>query len=144
MNEGSRFVVLDTNVVLDLLHFDDTLTRPLRTALEAGELRGAASEATFAEWTRVLAYPVFGLAPARQAELTARYRAWCDFFAPPPVPGVACCRDRDDQKFLEIAAGLAIPLVSRDRAILQLRRRRNPLPRIFSPLESCAWLAERP
>ena len=141
MNEAPRLIVLDTNVVLDLLHFDDALTRPLRTALEAGRLRGAVSEASFTEWTRVLAYPAFGLAPARQIELTARYRAWCEWFTPPAVPGVARCRDRDDQKFLDLAAGLAIPLVSKDRAVLKLRRRQNPLPRIFSPAEACQWLA---
>ena len=55
MNEAPRLIVLDTNVVLDLLHFDDALTRPLRTALEAGRLRGAVSEASFTESTRVLA-----------------------------------------------------------------------------------------
>jgi predicted nucleic acid-binding protein len=142
LNEGQRLIVLDTNIVLDILHFDDTQTRPLRAALENGMLRGAVSEATFGEWTRVLAYPVFRLSPARQAERSATYRAWCEFFTPPAVTGVARCRDRDDQKFLDLAAGLAIPLVSKDRAVLKLRRRRHPQPRIFSPLDACAWLAD--
>ena len=141
MNEGPRLIVLDTNVVLDILHFDEALTRPLRTALETGILHGAVSEATFGEWTRVLAYPVFRLSPAHQAERSATYRAWCDFFTPPAVTGVARCRDRDDQKFLDLAAGLSIPLVSKDRAVLKLRRRRHPQPLIFSPLDACAWLA---
>lgn len=143
MNDSLRLIVLDTNVVLDILHFDDILSRPLRGALETGKLRGAVSEATFGEWTRVLAYPAFRLAPARQAELAAMYRAWCEFFTPPPVSGVARCRDRDDQKFLDLAAGLQIPLVSKDRAVLKLRRRRHPQPRIFSPTDACLWLADR-
>ena len=142
MNDSLRLIVLDTNVVLDILHFDDTLSRPLRGALETGKLRGAVSEATFGEWTRVLAYPAFRLAAARQAELAAMYRAWCEFFTPPAVTGVARCRDRDDQKFLDLAAGLQIPLVSKDRAVLKLRRRRHPQPRIFTPPDACRWLAD--
>jgi hypothetical protein len=31
--------VIDTNVVLDLLHFDDATARPLRIALEGGRVR---------------------------------------------------------------------------------------------------------
>jgi len=68
-------VVLDTNVVLDLLFFDDAAARPLRLALEDGRMRCVVSGATFDEWRRVLGYPEFGLDAARQAALLARYRA---------------------------------------------------------------------
>jgi uncharacterized protein len=72
---SNPFVVIDTNVVLDLLHFDDATARPLRLALEAGRVRCAVTEATLGELRRVLAYPEFGLDEARQAELFARYQA---------------------------------------------------------------------
>jgi hypothetical protein len=70
--------VIDTNVVLDLLHFDDVAARPLRLALEDGRVRCVVSDSTLAEWRRVLAYPEFGLDSAQQATLFARYEALAD------------------------------------------------------------------
>jgi len=68
-------LVLDTNVVFDLLHFDDATARPLRLALEDGRVRCVVTDATLAEWQRVLAYPEFALDPVQQAALFARYQA---------------------------------------------------------------------
>jgi putative PIN family toxin of toxin-antitoxin system len=139
-------LVLDTNVVLDLLHFDDAVARPLRQALEAGRVRCAASAATLDEWRRVLAYPEFGLDPARQVALLARYRALAE-----PVDGVdegaglPRCSDPDDQKFVELAAAAgAAALVSKDRALLGLRRRCAPLFRVMTVAEAARWLDEIP
>lgn len=157
-------LVLDTNVVLDLLHFDDATVRPLRHALEYGRVRCAVSDATFDEWRRVLAYPEFALGPKQQAALVERYRVLSDMAKtvegdtdPPsegaPVHyGLACpswrkpvrnalphCSDRDDQKFIELAA-MAQGLVSKDRAVLKLRRRCAPYFRIMTPAEAVRWL----
>ena len=133
-------VVLDTNVVLDMLHFDDPIARPLRHALESGRLRGAATLASFDEWQRVLAYPAFALDAGRQAERIARYRAACTFFEAPALAGVPRCADADDQKFLDLAAALGVPLVSKDRAVLALRRRCAPLFPIMTPAAAAGWL----
>ena len=133
--------MLDTNVVLDLFHFQDPTVRALRSALGAGRLRAAVSEATFDEWQRVLAYRCFGLTPAQQHQRVAQYRECCDCFVPPAVSGVPKCRDPDDQKFLDLAAGLQRPLVSKDRAVLRLKRRPGRLPCIFTPAEASRWLA---
>jgi len=138
-------LVLDTNVVLDLLHFDDATARPLRHALEAGRVRCAVSDATLGEWQRVLAYPEFALDAARQAELLERYRSLA-------LPGSAAadtalprCTDPDDQKFLELAAAVhAQGLVSKDRAVLKLRRRCAPQFRIMNPAEAVRWLGAAP
>lgn len=150
--------MLDTNVVLDLFHFNDPLTRTLRRALESGALRGAATEATFGEWVRVLAYPTFRLSAARQLELRAHYDSLCKRVVL-PISGVPLeerpihyglkpvwsrmprCSDPDDQKFLDLAVGLAVPLVSKDRAVLKLKRRGGARPVIFTPADALAWLA---
>jgi predicted nucleic acid-binding protein len=154
-------LVLDTNVVLDLLHFDDAATRPLRHALEDGRVRCVVSDATFDEWRRVLAYPEFALEAARQTALCERYRS---LSVPGPSPAVGClphkgtpiryglqpvgsrmprCSDPDDQKFVELAAAAqANGLVSKDRAVLRLRRRCAPYFRIMSPAEAVRWLAD--
>lgn len=160
---NKRLLVLDTNVVLDLLHFDDAIARPLRLALEAGRVRCAVTDATLDEWRRVLAYPEFGLDAARQAALLARYQALSAMAddagaaagLPPgaPVPcgmtpvwsRVPRCSDPDDQKFIELAAAVqAQALVSKDCAVLKLRRRCAPLFQVLSPAEAVRWLGGTP
>jgi len=156
-------VVLDTNVVLDLLFFDDAAARPLRLALEDGRMRCVVSGATFDEWRRVLGYPEFGLDAARQAALLARYRAlsamaddagaatWLPLEATvhcgmaPAWNRMPRCSDPDDQKFIELAAMAgAQGLVSKDRALLRLRRRCAPHFRVMSPVEAVRWLGAMP
>ena len=150
-------LVLDTNVVLDLLHFDDATARPLLDALEAGRVRCVVTDATQEEWRRVLAYPEFGLDAARQAALVARYQALAigadsvavgnptDCGLKPVWTPMPRCSDPDDQKFLELAAAAcAQGLVSKDRALLKLRRRCAPQFRIMTPAEAVRWLGTPP
>jgi predicted nucleic acid-binding protein len=138
-------LVIDTNVVLDLLHFDDAAARPLRLALQAGRLRCVVTDSTLEEWRRVLAYPEFGLDPGRQAELCARYEALSSRANGMGGLGMPRCSDPDDQKFIELAAAAhAQGLVSKDRAVLKLRRRCAPLFRIMTPTEAERWLDTLP
>lgn len=152
--------MIDTNVVLDLLHFYDAIARPLWLALEAGRVRCVASAATLDELQRVLAYPEFDLDAARQAALFARYRALSETAqtvegcaglphkGPPIHYGLKPvwnrmprCSDPDDQKFIELAAAVgAQGLVSKDRAVLKLRRRCAPQFLIMCPDEAVRWL----
>ena len=153
-------LVLDTNVVLDLLHFDDAIARPLLDALEEGRVRCAASAATLEELMRVLAYPEFGLDLTQQTALGARYRGLAEMArtvegdegpphkgapvhaGPKPVGSrVPRCSDPDDQKFIELAAAVrAQGLVSRDRAVLKLRRLCAPAFQVMTPAEAVRWL----
>lgn len=65
-------LVLDTNIVIDMLHFDDRHTRPLRTAIADGRVRCFTDDDCLAELERVTGYPEFALdAPARAALLAA-------------------------------------------------------------------------
>lgn len=141
MTASARLIVLDTNVVLDLFYFNDPLTPPLRAALTAGTLRAAVTSSTFGEWVRVLAYPSFRLPTEQQDALRAQYLSCGEMLSPPPVSGVPRCRDADDQKFLDLAAGLGVPLVSKDHAVLRLKRRQGGFPMIFTPTEALVWLA---
>jgi predicted nucleic acid-binding protein len=155
-------LVIDTNVVFDLLHFDDALARPLRLALEAGRVRCVVTDATLEEWRRVLAYPEFALEPTQQAALVARYQALSEtartvegdaglphkgtpihYGLKPVWSRMPRCSDPDDQKFIELAAAVrAQGLISKDRAVLKLRRRCAPTFRVMSPAEAVRWLDE--
>lgn len=136
---GECLIVLDTNVALDLFHFDDAGTRPLADALAAGRLVAALSTATREEWRRVLAYPRLGLDAAAQVRCAARYDAVSRLHAAAVPTGLPRCRDADDQKFLELAASLGAPLVSKDHALLELARRRCPVS-ILTPKAAAAWV----
>ena len=144
-------LVLDTNVWLDWLVFDDPDVEPVRLAVAAGEAEVCIDEAVEAELARVLAYP-FGsrtLSPeGRDACLAACRRiARRGGEADAKVEGkpLPVCGDPDDQKFLDLAAACgARYLVTRDRDLLELARNRDPAPpfRIVTPRELRALLAE--
>lgn len=139
-------LVLDTNVVLDLLHFDDAGMRPLLRALEDGCVRCVVTDATLEEWRRVLAYPEFALDPMQQAARLARYQDLSETAAGGEAyTALPRCSDPDDQKFIELAAAAhAQGLVSKDRAVLRLRRRCAPYFRVMTPAEALRWLADMP
>jgi putative PIN family toxin of toxin-antitoxin system len=134
--------VLDTNVVLDLLHFADPRALPILHALETKRIECRASAATLAELQRVLDYPEFGLTRPVQQALLARYRTLAPGIEAPPVADLPRCRDVDDQKFLELAvAAAACVLVSKDRALLKLAGRARLPFRILSPQQGVTELA---
>lgn len=120
-------LVLDTNVVLDMLVFDDPAVRPLMRALEAGEVIAWADGDTLGELDYVLAYPTFGLDEAARRAVSERYRSLVRIVtgAPgTPLPPLPRCRDRDDQKFLVLAARVgAAWLVSKDKRVLSMADR---------------------
>jgi putative PIN family toxin of toxin-antitoxin system len=130
-------VVLDTNVWLDWLLFEDPAVAALRAAFEAGRLKVVIDAACEAELIRVLAYRFYGeLLPAEKqaACLSAcrRIATKVELSCGAPLPS---CRDPDDQKFLELALGAGVDaLVTKDEALLALAHRALPF-RIVKPGE---------
>lgn len=122
-------IVIDTNVCLDLFVFDDPRCARLREALRAGDVAAVTDDACRDEWMRVLRYPGLRLdaamreAAAARFDNTIRHRASLPTHAT-GLPAVPRCRDPDDQKFLELAAGAGARwLLSRDEHLLALARR---------------------
>ncbi|RKI36794.1 putative toxin-antitoxin system toxin component, PIN family [Corallococcus sp. AB004] len=117
-----RSVVLDTNVVLDVFIFDDVFTRPLAQALRSGALTAWADRHTLKELALVLAYPSFKLTEDAQRTVRDAYGALVRMSdgegSPVELPP---CRDRDDQKFLELTARSGASwLVSKDQRVLSM------------------------
>ncbi len=133
-------LVLDTNIWLDWLVFDDPSVAHVRAAVAAGRVQAVIDEAGEAELARVLAYPLgrFSLDEAGQAVCLAQCRRVAlrlDGSEAAAAAGVALpkCSDPDDQKFLELAAACgAAYLVTKDRALLELAGRELPF-RIVAP-----------
>ena len=121
-----RAVVLDTNVVLDLLVFADPSTAPLPDLLASGALRWIATAGMRSELARVLGYPkiaprvaLCGLTPEA---VLARFDAVVQSVEPAPRAS-ATCQDADDQPFIDLAAAHGAILLSKDKAVLCLRKR---------------------
>lgn len=123
-------VVLDTNVVMAFWHFRDPKLMSLLAWLERRQAVFLTRAACLEELQRVLAYVQFGIAPERQAEILADYQARTQCLPEPDEAQMAAaqslprCKDKDDQKFVQLAwEGEAHLLLTRDKLLLGLARR---------------------
>ena len=140
-----RRIVLDTNIVMDMLHFDDRHTQPLRRAIDDGRLQCFADGECLAELERVTGYPAFALDAGGRESLFERYQSMitrCDAQAEESFV-LPRCRDEDDQKFLVLAARCnADHLITRDKLLLKLaHHRRLPPYTILTAQAACRLLA---
>jgi putative PIN family toxin of toxin-antitoxin system len=126
----ARPVVIDTNIVLDLLVFADEAVAPLRPQLASGALQWIAAPAMRVELERVLGYPqiaprlaYYGLSAAQVLQAFDAQARTVD-----PAPRAsAICKDADDQQFIDLAVQHGALLLSKDRAVLNLRKRLQAL-----------------
>ena len=126
-------LVLDTNVVIDWLVFDDPFMNPLRDGVRDAQIQVLTHPPAIEELYRVLAYPQLKLSNERQQEIFARYLTGTTMSPMPPgfstrqlmLPGgFPRCRDRDDEPFLALAFhAKADVLASRDNAVFGLKSR---------------------
>lgn len=142
---GVTRLVLDTNVWLDWLVFDEPTLAPLRAAQAAGRVEIVMDDACETELARVLAYDLgkHTIGAEAQAGCIVRCRGLAkrldanaaELAAPAAIAAGALprCSDPDDQKFLQLAlAARADVLVTKDQALLDLARRKLPF-RIAAP-----------
>lgn len=131
-------VVIDTNIALDLLLFGEPASVPLAEALAAGELRWLVATPMREEIERVLGYPVLAAQLAQRAmeapALLARFDAMA--LAVETPPRASCrCTDPDDQMFIDLAVAHRALLLSKDRAVLKMKKalsaRGVPVLRLF-------------
>lgn len=131
-------LVLDTNVWLDWLVFDDPSMAPLKAAVQEGRAEILIDAACEAELARVLAYDLgrHSIDADAQAACLAVCRGVAQSINHEKAPNGAAlprCEDPADQIFLEAAlAARADYLVTKDRALLALGRRALPF-RIVEP-----------
>ena len=142
-------MVLDTNVVLDWLHFHDRACAALDEAVARRRVQLLSADDCLQELESVLARPQFGLTGPARERLIFEYCRHVKRLEPCPSPctRLPACRDPDDQKFLELAArGRAGVLLSRDKALLALARsleRSNAGFVVMDPARFGNWLRYR-
>ncbi|MDH4447867.1 MAG: putative toxin-antitoxin system toxin component, PIN family [Acidovorax sp.] len=125
-DEQVRPVVVDTNIALDLLIFSDPRTAPLRTLLAEGRLAWIATQVMRDELERVLAYPHIvermDYYRVDAAQVLAAFDAQVRLVEIAPKV-VYVCKDADDQKFIDLAAAHQAILLSKDKAVICMRKR---------------------
>jgi uncharacterized protein len=118
--------VIDTQALLDWQLFRDASTAHWRLPGPDSGWRWVATPAMRVELAHVLARPFCRDRPATPDAVLAffdRHVQLVEQFEWPPLAGLQCT-DRDDQKFVDLACNLRSRwLVSRDKAVLKLRRR---------------------
>ena len=123
---GAQAWVIDTNIVLDLWLFEDPATIPLRAALQSGAISHLATASMRDELERVLTYPHLAKRMARSniqaQDILSRFDEYL-LAAEPAVKAACTCKDHDDQKFIDLAVVHAVPLLSKDKAILCMKKR---------------------
>ena len=123
---GAKAWVIDTNIVLDLWLFEDPATIPLRAALQSGAISHLATDSMRDELERVLAYPHL---VKRMAKSNIQAQDILNRFdehllaVEPAAKALFTCKDPDDQKFIDLAVAHAVPLLSKDKAILCMKKR---------------------
>ena len=119
-------VVLDTNIWLDWLVFDDLSVAPLNLAHRDASLQLVINQVCFDELIAVLAYPQFKMDEAQQKKHLAKIEGSTIKHKqgrPVSAPALPCCTDPDDQKFLELARDSQVEwLITKDKALLSIRR----------------------
>ena len=140
---GALRFVLDTNVCLDLFVFDDPQCAGLLAAVHAGNVELVTREDCYAEWQAVLTYPQLKLDELTRARAIESFDRYVRIVSEPLVSNrdvvLPRCRDRDDQKFLELAfQARAIALLTRDDELLRLARRAQR-DGLFSILPPSSW-----
>lgn len=118
--------MLDTNIVLDLLLFSDPATQALKQALASAKIQWLSTQAMRDELERVLSYPKImarlAVTELDTATVLQRFDAQARLVEVAPKASVTC-RDADDQKFIDLAVQHQAMLLSKDRAVLCMKKR---------------------
>jgi putative PIN family toxin of toxin-antitoxin system len=118
-------LILDTNILLDILVFDDQRAHPLRVALSNQELDALVTEDTLDEFIDVISRPQFNLDKQKQAEILLQWQSWSRLVKQSDLQVAPWkCKDRDDQVFINLAFTFKpSTLISKDKLVLKLAKR---------------------
>ena len=122
-------LVLDTNIWIDWLLFDDPTVAQLKAAHRNGRVQIMVDALCLGELKSVLSYPEFGMDETQQAAHITEVGSCTIMHQQKQLAHATAlprCTDPDDQKFLELAQDTAADwLLTRDKALLRLSRRLN-------------------
>ena len=133
-------VVLDTNVLVSSLLFENGRLAWIRHSWQNGRITPVMAEATTAELLRVLKYPKFRLSSEQIDALMADLLPWSETWLEELPDDQPRCPDPQDQIFLDLAIGAGVQaLVSGDKDLLVFAATISN-PRILEPEMFRNWL----
>ncbi len=119
-------VVIDTNIILDMFVFNDAAAKPIKKALESGELDWIATQPMRDELARVLAYrqivPRLAFYKLVADDVLANFDKHARL-ADVASKASLTCSDADDQKFIDLAVAHKAMLLSKDKHVISMRKR---------------------
>ncbi len=115
----SHCFVFDTNVLLDLLYWEDPLVASFLEALEKKTIFALFDEETLFEFALVLDREKFSLTKEKKEAIFIRALSWAILVSAPVSPAPSRCKDTDDQKFLDLAFGYKVSLITKDKLLLK-------------------------
>jgi putative PIN family toxin of toxin-antitoxin system len=138
---ASLRAVLDTNVLVSALLFNQGRLSWLRPCWQQGQLTPVLAEPTARELLRVLAYPKFRLQAAERERLLEDLLPWCESWNAAIPSSAHRVRDPHYQVFLDLALAAATPvLVTGDADLLALQETVRAL-QILTPAYFHSWLS---
>ncbi len=117
-----KTLILDTNIVLDLLVFQDPRANWIRDGIARGQFELIYSSEMLVELTDVIARPQFAQSAYDQSTVLS---SWTQMAIHKPTPPRCSfrCDDPDDQAFIDLAYHYRpSQLLSKDRKVLQMQR----------------------
>jgi putative PIN family toxin of toxin-antitoxin system len=136
-------VVLDTNVLVSALLFENGRLSWIRESWQNGRFSPVMAEPTSSELLRVLTYPKFRLGNEQIEALIADLLPWSETWLEELPDCQPRCRDPKDQIFLDLAIGADVQaLVSGDQDLLELAAMIS-MPRILEPQAFRHWLEQQ-
>ncbi len=117
-----KTLILDTNIVLDLLVFQDSRANWIRDGIARGQFELIYSSEMLVELTDVIARPQFAQSAYDQSTVLS---SWTQMAIHKPTPPRCSfrCDDPDDQAFIDLAYHYRpSQLLSKDRKVLQMQR----------------------
>lgn len=126
---SERAVVIDTNIVLDLWVYDDPRYHVLLQAWPTN-WRWIWTASMREELRRVLDYPHITARREQRSRSVIEVLGWADEkieSVPEALRAPFVCKDPDDQKYIDLAAAHQAVLLSKDKAILSMKRRMERL-----------------
>ena len=139
------YAVIDTNVWLDWLVFQDPVVEPLRQAAGSNRLQPIGSAQTRDELAHVLRRPHIAARLADVDVALAEFDRRARVVQGPPADCGLACTDPADQVFIDLAVAVGARwLISKDKALLALasRARRRFAIEIVTPKRLGLALAE--
>ena len=129
-NQPIKPLILDTNIILDLFVFNDPDLANLKPALLAGlenkQLNWIATQDMRIELERVLTYPKItprmAFYQVTAVDVLDKFDQLATLVDPAPK-AKWICKDPDDQCFIDLAVSHQALLLSKDKAVIRLKKR---------------------